>query len=166
MDPRKPRGDKFLETYPYILPNLVAAAFFCIGIVTGWLFLKVCFSFPIDMLKLLTFQESLETKKHDRDVGLIIGANITAWFRKTFHLPKRQKKKIHAERAPLLAHQKTIDGEEATPNGPSTSRKVEEAPKLRDVLSYQTTLNLIVYTFLALYTLAYDQVRPHNSFRA
>jgi MFS family permease len=41
VDPRKPRGDRFLEKFPYILPNLVAAAFFTMGIVVGWLFLKV-----------------------------------------------------------------------------------------------------------------------------
>jgi MFS family permease len=41
VDPRKPRGDRFLEKFPYILPNIVAAAFFTIGIIVGWLFLKV-----------------------------------------------------------------------------------------------------------------------------
>ena len=41
VDPRKPRGDKFLERFPYVLPNLVAAAFFTVGIVVGWLFLQV-----------------------------------------------------------------------------------------------------------------------------
>lgn len=41
VDPRKPRGTKFLERYPYSLPNLVASTLFFIGIITGWLFLKV-----------------------------------------------------------------------------------------------------------------------------
>jgi hypothetical protein len=39
-----------------------------------------------------------------------------------------------------------------------TSEVVEESPRIRDVLTYQTTLNLVVYALLALYTLAYDQV--------
>lgn len=41
VDPRKPRGDTFLERFPYSPPNMVAATLFCIGIITGWLFLKV-----------------------------------------------------------------------------------------------------------------------------
>jgi MFS family permease len=54
VDPRKPRGDRFLERFPYILPNIAAAVFFAIGITVGWLFLK----------------ESLESKKHLEDLGL------------------------------------------------------------------------------------------------
>jgi MFS family permease len=41
LDPRKPRGTAFFERFPYALPNLVAAVLFSIGIVAGWLFLKV-----------------------------------------------------------------------------------------------------------------------------
>jgi MFS family permease len=41
VDPRAPRGNGFLERFPYSPPNLVAATLFAIGIVTGWLFLKV-----------------------------------------------------------------------------------------------------------------------------
>jgi MFS family permease len=41
VDPRKPRGDAFLERFPYVLPNIVAAAIFTVGILVGWLFLKV-----------------------------------------------------------------------------------------------------------------------------
>jgi len=37
-------------------------------------------------------------------------------------------------------------------------KTIEKAPAVRDVLNYQITLNLIVYTFLAFYTLGYDQV--------
>lgn len=51
-----------------------------------------------------------------------------------------------------------MDDEEALPDGPPEIIKLEDPPTLRDVLSYQTTLNLVVYTLLALYTLAYDQV--------
>ncbi|KAF2708192.1 MFS general substrate transporter [Pleomassaria siparia CBS 279.74] len=141
VDPRHPvRDGRFFERYPYALPNLVAASFFCIGIVTGWLFLK----------------ESLEAKKNDRDYGLIVGAKITAWFRKTFDLSKRQKK-LHAERQALLVHQKAIDDEECVS---AVVHEREAAPALRDVFSYQTTLNLVVYTLLAFYTLAYDQLLP------
>ncbi|KAF2265523.1 MFS general substrate transporter [Lojkania enalia] len=143
VDPDKPRGTKFLERYPYIVPNLVAACIFTIGIVTGWLFLK----------------ETLETKKYDRDYGLMIGNKITAWVHKVFNIPKQQKKR-HSEREPLLPTPKVADDEEATSNSDIKKPEIHGKPKLRDVLSYQTSLNLIVYVFLALYTIAYDQLLP------
>jgi MFS family permease len=141
VDPKKPRGTKLLEKYPYCLPNIVACTFFLIGIVTGWLFLK----------------ESLEAKKHERDYGLIIGAKITAWVRKTFRIPKKPKK--HPEREPLLGNKKVAGDEEAQESGTPEIVAIKNPPKLKDVLTYQTTLNLVVYTLLALYILAYDQVR-------
>jgi MFS family permease len=142
VDPRKPRGNRFLEQFPYILPNLAASAFFAIGIIVGWLFLK----------------ESLESKKHHQDLGLRTGAKLTAFFRKTF--AKAEKKEyIHDEREPLLRQQKIVNGDvEQTHNVASEITNEEEPPKIRDILTYQTTLNLVVYTLLAFYTLAYDQV--------
>ncbi|KAL6702787.1 hypothetical protein ACN47E_000923 [Coniothyrium glycines] len=143
VDPRKPRGDAFLERFPYVLPNLVAATFFTIGIVVGWLFL----------------QETLESKKNQQDLGLKTGARITAFFRRTFAL--EQKRNLHtAEREPLLGQQKAVDNP-ATPFAAVVNDIVKnDKPKIRDVLTYQTTLNLVVYTLLALYTLAYDQLLP------
>jgi len=41
VDSEHPRRDSLLARFPYALPNMVAATFFCISIVTGWLFLKV-----------------------------------------------------------------------------------------------------------------------------
>lgn len=147
VDPHKPRSGSFLERHPYCLPNLVAAAFFTIGIVIGWLFLK----------------ESHVTLRYERDYGLIVGAKITAWVRKTFNIARRQKA-FEGEREPLLANGKVTNDEEvASPNGVANKAKQEDRPSVRDVLTYQTTLNLVVYTFLALYTLAYDQVRTSNA---
>lgn len=39
--PGEPRGNSLLERFPYLLPNLVAAGLFLIGILTGFLFLQV-----------------------------------------------------------------------------------------------------------------------------
>ncbi|KAF2678803.1 MFS general substrate transporter [Lentithecium fluviatile CBS 122367] len=142
LDPRKPHGTGFFERFPYSPPNLVAAALFTVGVVTGWLFLR----------------ESLETKKHDRDLGLIVGAKITAWFRKTFRIAKNQNKR-HGEQEPLLGHHKLVDDEEIIPK----DRPIVAAtkpPRVRDVLNFQVTLNMAVYFLLALYTLAYDQLLP------
>lgn len=97
----------------------------------------------------------MERKKHHRDLGLIVGNKITTFFRKALHIPKKQK--IQPEREPLLGGAKVANDEEAIPDG-TNSPEDEGRPKLRDVLTYQTSLNLVVYTMLAFYTIAYDQV--------
>jgi hypothetical protein len=141
VDPRKPRGSRFLEHFPYILPNLAASVCFAIGIVVGWLFLK----------------ESLESRKHHQDLGLRMGAKLTAFIRKTFSRAQN-KESINGEREPLLRQQKKINGGAEQNQDVPSEITDEEPPKLRDILTYQTTLNLVVYTLLAFYTLAYDQV--------
>lgn len=142
IDPRKPRGSEFLEKFPYVLPNIVAAGFFTIGIVIGWLFL----------------QETLETKRGKKDLGLRTGEKITQFARKTFRL-KRREKCGDGESEPLLGQRK-VDSD--TPGDSNLVGEVNKKarPTVRDVLTYQTTLNLIVYTLLALYTLAFDQLLP------
>ncbi|CAN9246504.1 unnamed protein product [Alternaria alternata] len=143
VDPRKPRGTALLEKFPYCLPNLVAAAFFTTGIVIGWLFL----------------QETLESKKNAPDLGLRTGARLIAFIRKILHLPT-QKQNGNSEREPLLGQQKILDSE-ATPQHEVAHEIVKEkAPRYRDVLTFQTSLNLAVYTLLAMYTQAYDQLLP------
>jgi MFS family permease len=141
VDPRKPHGSRFLERFPYILPNLAASLFFTVGIIVGWLFLK----------------ESLESKKHHQDLGLRTGAKLTAYVRKMFHGAER-KESTQDEREPLLRHQKIVNGEAEQTQDVASETTKEEAPKIRDILTYQTTLNLVCYTLLAFYTLAYDQV--------
>jgi hypothetical protein len=68
-------------------------------------------------------------------------------------LPKKHEH--NTEREPLLSQQKATDA--------SAAPEKTAAPKIREVLTYQTTLNLFVYTLLALYVLAYDLVRPSTS---
>lgn len=138
LDPRKPSGNGLLERFPYCLPNLVAAVFFAIGIVVGWLFL----------------QETLETKKNHQDLGLRTGARLIASIRKLLGVGNKGDP-LEPEREPLLGQQKAING---TADATVAVTKAEK-PRIRDVLTYQTTLNLVVYTLLALYSIAYDQVR-------
>jgi hypothetical protein len=69
--------------------------------------------------------------------------------RRVLNLPKKKDEEDN-EREPLLSQHKVIDG--------SPVKKKTEAPRIRDVLTYQTTLNLLVYTILALYMLAFDLV--------
>lgn len=142
VDPKQPRGDKFLERFPYILPNIAASACFAVGIITGWLFLR----------------ETLESKKNQQDLGLRTGAKLTSLFRKTFGLRKTEP--LNDEREPLLRQAKVAQDEEEQLHGVANDIIKEKAPRIRDVLSYQTSLNLLVYTLLAFYTMAYDQLLP------
>jgi MFS family permease len=140
LDPRSPSGDSLLERFPYCLPNLVAAVFFAVGIVVGWLFL----------------QETLEGKKDHQDLGLRTGTRLVASIRKLLGI-KMKNSNLEPEREPLLGQQKAANGTSATVEGLVVVTKPEK-PGIRDVLTYQTTLNLVVYTLLALYSIAYDQV--------
>ena len=70
-------------------------------------------------------------------------------------LPKKHER--NTEREPLLNQQKATDASSAA------AQKKIAAPKISEVLTYQTTLNLVVYTLLALNVLAYDLVRLPTS---
>jgi MFS family permease len=140
LDPRQPGGERLLERFPYCLPNLVAAVFFAIGIVVGWLFL----------------QETLEGRKDHQDLGLRTGTRLVTSIRKLLGIEKKSSN-LGSEREPLLGQQKAVNGASATVDNSVVVTKPEK-PTIRDVLTYQTTLNLVVYTILALYSIAYDQV--------
>lgn len=105
---------------------------------------------------MLIFQETLEAKKQERDFGFILGAKLTVWVRKIFNIPRKQR--VDHEREPLLAQRKPSSDEEAPLVGDASDTATGDKPRIRDLLSYQTTLILVVYTFLAMYSLAYDQV--------
>ncbi|KAF9690561.1 hypothetical protein EKO04_011483 [Ascochyta lentis] len=141
IDPRKPSSDAFLARFPYCLPNIVAAVFFLVGIIVGWLFL----------------QETLESKRQHQDLGLRTGTKLTAYVRRLLGI-NRKGDFDEPEREPLLGQQKKADSR-STAAGNTTVVKAEK-PRIRDVLTYQTTLNLVVYTLLALYVIAYDQLIP------
>jgi len=76
----------FFTRYPFSLPNMVASLFFLVGLSTGFLFLE----------------ESLETRRHRRDYGRVIGRLLLRPF-------KQKKKPIHwyhenQQSASLLKH--------------------------------------------------------------
>lgn len=128
-------GDSWLfKTYPFLLPNLMACIFFFISVVTAVLFLK----------------ETLETKRHDRDWGLIIGEKLIHPFRKSRskHLQKRSFVDDEAT-APLLSH-----------SGLHTSKKHKIAPQpaLREIFTRQVIICIVAYTLLALHSVSYDQI--------
>ena len=133
--------NRFLRNFPFALPNIVAGSFFLIGLTVGFLFLK----------------ETLETKKHQRDYGRALGLFILKPFQ------KGGKKILHDEQSsPLLGHSRIVsastignDEEQVTPKAESP-----EEPTYREVFSYQSNLNLLTYSLLALHSIAYDQLLP------
>ncbi|KAK3362690.1 major facilitator superfamily domain-containing protein [Lasiosphaeria hispida] len=125
---------EFFKTYPFALPNLIACAVFFVSFMTGLLFLH----------------ETLETKRHKPDWGLALGEKLTRPFQSFKERKHRRRSFVDDEAsAPLLAsrnHKPTIV---------DTSR-----PSMKEIFTNQTVVNLVSYTFLALHSVAYDQVLP------
>ncbi|KAI0466161.1 major facilitator superfamily transporter [Xylaria cf. heliscus] len=131
-------GDShFLKMYPFALPNILGGCVFLISLSTAALFLK----------------ETLQSKRHSRDWGLVLGKRITEAFKEN---PLRRQQKLRryslqdAEAsAPLL---------QAARHGTRLEKPV--APSMSAVFTRQTVINLVAYTFLALHSVAFDQVLP------
>ncbi|KAF2971012.1 hypothetical protein GQX73_g2567 [Xylaria multiplex] len=135
-------GDSyFFNKFPFALPNLIGGVVFLISLSTATLFLK----------------ETLHSKRHSRDWGLVLGSRITEAFRD--HPLRRQQK---------LRRYSLQDAEASAPllqadGGPRSSRGGREksvTPSMSAVFTRQTVINLVSYTFLALHSVAFDQVLP------
>lgn len=163
-------GSWLLTKYPFLLPNLMACVFFFISVVVATLFLR----------------ETLETKRHDRDWGLVLGEKIARPF--SGGGPKARSAARHSRGAaagdrhrasfvdaeatvPLLAPKagasaavNPSSSSSSTPTDPnknkSNSKKTVAAPRVRDVFTRNVTINLVAYTFLALHSVAADQLLP------
>jgi hypothetical protein len=129
-------GVPFFEKYPFALPNLMACVFFFISVTTAVLFLK----------------ETIAHKRHHEDWGLLMGQRITRSLRR--RRGQRQRRTSF------------VDGEATAPLIPTkiNPKPVHHArnyrPRMKDVFTPQSNLSLIAYTFLALHSVAYDQVLP------
>ncbi|KAF6838620.1 major facilitator superfamily transporter [Colletotrichum plurivorum] len=139
-------GDSwFFNAYPFALPNLLAAVFFLVSVTTATLFLR----------------ETLESKRHQPDWGLLMGQRLTRPFRRS---------RAHHRHHTRSRRRSFVDGEATAPLVPTKlnppaqpledNKQPLEAPSMREVFTSQTTINLICYTFLALHSVAYDQVLP------
>lgn len=132
-------------TYPFALPNLVGAAFFLLGLTVGTLFLK----------------ETLETKKDQRDYGIILARLLLLPFAPKKSGPKRPRE--DEQSAPLLGHLRNVSRPSLdTENDAQKNHKdvCVAPPTYQQVFSRQSNLNLIAYALLALHSLAYDQLLP------
>ncbi|GJC88397.1 putative membrane protein YCR023C [Colletotrichum liriopes] len=139
-------GDSwFFNAYPFALPNLIAAVFFLISVATATLFLK----------------ETLESKRHKPDWGLLLGERLTRPFRRS-----RSHHHHHAH----IRRTSFVDGEATAPLVPTKlntpaqpledNKQPTEAPSMKEVFTSQTSINLLCYTFLALHSVAFDQILP------
>lgn len=152
-EPLRPNAG-LLERFPYALPNLIAAAIFIFGIVVGLLFME----------------ETLAVKRDRRDYGLLLGDKLKVVAKKTYYKALRmisgdRESSQDEENEPLL---------KPTPSAASTSTATDAEtgvlppkpkptpppPTIREVLHYQSVLNLLVYTLLALHNIAFDQLIP------
>ena len=134
------------RTYPFALPNIVAASIFVVGLIVGFLFL----------------QESLETKRDSRDYGRVIGKLLLRPF-----MPKKPRaaRWQHEEEqsSSLLKHSR---GSSSVSREDDIDVRAEPKPirlappSYREVFSYQSNLNLLTYSLLALHSVAYDQLLP------
>lgn len=135
-----------LRIYPFALPNLVAASFFVFGLAVGFLFLK----------------ETLETKRDARDYGRVIGKLLLQPLKPK--KPKAAKWQHEEEESSSLLNHSRDSSVVSIGNG-IDAREDRKAiplapPTYREVFSYQSNLNLLTYSLLALHSVAYDQLLP------
>jgi Major Facilitator Superfamily len=135
------KHSRLFADYPFALPNILISSLFCIGIFSGILFL----------------QETLADKKSKKDYGLILGELLTGSCRK--RKPNRWRADIDDAATPFL--RSTTSSEMSTPTGKKPSQPL---PRQRtgwaQVFTRQSNINLAVYTFLAMHSVAYDQLLP------
>lgn len=147
-------GSTFLKKYPFLLPNLAAAALFVVGISTGFLFLQVGLLETSYCGRLLIAQETMETKKNNRDYGLLLGQMLT----RACTLRKRKGySKVHddsdEERTALLEHD---EYNRSKRKNASTPKK----PSWGQVFSPQSNLILVAYGMMSMHTMAFDSLIP------
>jgi MFS family permease len=142
-----------LWKFPYALPNIVGSCFFLVGIVTGILFLD----------------ETLASKRHQRDHGRLIGIKLELTLKHRLKSLKDFLRRLRRseETEPLLSSHHPSYFENATATNTtavtaanSTKPSPSKAPTWRSVLTRQTLLNLLVYTLLAMHSVALDQLLP------
>lgn len=135
-------GNSWLfKRYPFLLPNIVAFFFFFLSVVVAALFLH----------------ETLETKRGEKDWGLKLGEKISRSFKKRpRYLCEQQHRAscVDAEAsAPLLP--------KSGVNGVAKKRTENTSPpSMKEIFTPQVTITTIAYTFLALHSVAFDQILP------
>ena len=135
------KKSKLFAEYPFALPNVLISALFCIGILSGILFLK----------------ETLEEKKSRKDYGLILGSLLTGCCRRR----KSNRWRSDTDEAATPFLRSTPSSEMSTPTKKQSSQPIPTTTiGWGQVFTRQSNINLAVYTFLAMHSVAYDQLLP------
>lgn len=144
---------RLLWKFPYALPNIVGSCFFLVGIVTGILFLD----------------ETLASRKHQRDYGRRLGVELEITIKRQIKSIKDYFRRLRGEETePLLSSRNpeyfisedtntTVTAVDFKHGDPPTKPK---PPSYTEVLTRETILNLFVYTILAMHSIAFDQLLP------
>lgn len=129
---------EYFKRYPFALPNLMACVIFFISFMTALLFL----------------QETLDTKRHKRDWGLVLGEKLTRSFKRSKASPRRRRHSFVDDEAsaPLLA--------ESAMSSSDNIAVTAETVTLGEIFTRQTSINLLSYMIMALHSVAYDQILP------
>lgn len=140
---------KLLERFPFALPNLCTSLLFTIGIVVGFLFLK----------------ESHEDLKDRKDYGRNFGASLTGTCTKRSHPPKASSWRTQEqdEEGEAFLRSSSASSEMGTPLTKHASRLLpipKPSTSWASVFTRQSNINLLVYTLLAMHSVAYDQLVP------
>ena len=136
-------NNKLFIKFPFLLPNLVAAAIFLIGITVGFLFLH----------------ETLETRKHQKDYGIILGKKLTK-------CTKRRKEARNSDYDDDELGAALLNGHHSRSNSfGAMSHKSHRPsnlapPSIRECFTKQSSINLLCYTLLALHSMSFDQLLP------
>ena len=140
----------FFVKFPFALPNLVCSLFFLIGIPVGILFLDVSGQPSDPPTPSLTWivQETLETCKDRPDAGRALGRKLSRWISEKY----QGSSGSNGERTSLLS-----SGEEG---GTVTAVPEQAPPRLLEAFTFQSSMNVIYYVFLALHSITFDQLLP------
>lgn len=134
------RKNKLFADYPFALPNVLISILFCFGILSGMLF----------------FRETLEDRKHRKDYGLVLGSALTTSCRRRKQKPWTTENDGSA--TPFL--QDTTSEMSGPTKKQSLQPLAKPATGWAQVFTRQSNINLAVYTFLAMHSVAYDQLLP------
>ena len=115
---------------------------------------------------LIRHQESSEPRKHRRDFGRSVGRFLIRAVKGVFTKKKQGSKwsrKHDDEQGSALLEHRHSSSTSAMKDGGNDDRKYTPAqppPGYREVFSRQSNINLVVYTFLALHSVTFDQLLP------
>jgi hypothetical protein len=134
------------KSFPFALPNILAGVVFLVSLSTAALFLK----------------ETLHSKRHSEDWGLILGRRITEAFKDRPLRRQQRLRRFSLQDAEASAPLLQTNGASKATRGTQHRNQLEKpaTPTMSAVFTRQTVINLIAYTFLALHSVAFDQVLP------